>query len=146
MTREETIKLLALIKVAYPTAYKDMDTATKLATVNMWQTSFSAAPYPIMEMAFNNFRMVSKYPPTVAEMCDELKHLHWQAVEDSLRAMTFGGREDLLACEWVMKHTEAYKSAGHLKVPVYSSVKQLEGNPIAGALERGKDENDGEDL
>ena len=35
MTREESIKLLALIKVAYPTAYKDMDNASKQATVNI---------------------------------------------------------------------------------------------------------------
>ena len=33
MNKQEAIKLLALIKVAYPTAYKDMDQASKQATV-----------------------------------------------------------------------------------------------------------------
>ena len=94
MTREESIKLLALIKVAYPTAYKDMDNASKQATVNMWQTTFPDVPYQIMEMAFNRFRMASKFPPTVAEMCEELTHLHWKAIEDSMYAVAFGDNRD----------------------------------------------------
>ena len=59
MNKQEAVKLLALIKVAYPTAYRDMDDATKKATVSMWQMSFPDIPYPIMEQAFNHFRMVS---------------------------------------------------------------------------------------
>ena len=140
MTREETIKFLALVKVAYPTAFKDMDNMSKQATVNMWQSTFPAVPYPIMEMALNNYRMVSKYAPTVAEMCEELKHLHWQAVEDSLRAMSFRNAQDIKACEWVMKHTEAFKNDGYLKVPVYASMKQLTGSSVVGAFEESNDD------
>ena len=72
MNKPEATKLLALIKIAYPAAYRDMDEASKKATVNMWQMSFPDVPYPIMEQAFNHFRMVSKFPPTVAEMVEEL--------------------------------------------------------------------------
>ena len=140
MNREESIKLLALIKVAYPTAYKDMDNASKQATVNMWQTTFSKTPYAIMEMAFNHFRMASKFPPTVAEMCEELKHLHWQAVEDSIRAVSFGQEEDIRACEWVMEHTLIYKNDGYLDAPVYAKVKHLSSGTAVGALESGKDD------
>lgn len=142
MNREETIKFLALVKVAYPTAFKDMDNMSKQATVNMWQSTFSSAPYPIVEMAFNGFRLTSKYPPTVAEMVLELKHLHWKAVEDSIRAISFGRQEDVLACEWVMKHTEAYKNEDFIKTPVYASVKKLAGVSIAGALEGRENDND----
>lgn len=141
MNREETIKFLALVKVAYPTAFKDMDNMSKQATVNMWQSTFPTASYPIMEMALNNFRMTSKYPPTVAEMCEELKHLHWQAVEDSLRACAFGNEQDIRACEWVMEHTEAFKNDGYMKLPVYANVKKLAGGSVAGALESGKENN-----
>ena len=136
MTREETIKLLALIKVAYPTAFKDLDNVSKHATVNMWQTTFSSAPYSSMEMAFNGFRMTSKYPPTVAEMVLELKHLHWQAVEDCLRAVSFGNEANVKACEWVMHHTEAFKNEDYLKQPVYATVKKLAGNSVSGLLEK----------
>ena len=139
MNREESIKLLALIKVAYPTAYKDMDNASKQATVNMWQTTFPSVPYQIMEMAFNRFRMASKFPPTVAEMCEELKHLHWKAIEEAMCASVFGRKDDLHKYEWIMEHTEVYKNDGYLDIPVYSSVKGLSGNKIAGTLECGRE-------
>lgn len=127
MNREESIKLLALIKVAYPTAYKDMDNASKQATVNMWHTTFLKVPYQIMEMAFNRFRMASKFPPTIAEMCEELKHLHWQAIEEAMTAASLGKSEDFHTYEWIMEHTEAYKSEAYLDTPILSGIKALAG-------------------
>ena len=105
MTREESIKLLALIKVAYPTAYKDMDKESKLATVNMWQMSFPTVPYVIMEMAFERFRRKSKYPPTVAEMVEELRDLHYCAIGDANVAQNMGDLETFRRCLFVMDHT-----------------------------------------
>ncbi len=139
MNREEAIKLLALIKVAYPAAYKDMDNASKNATVNMWQTTFPNVPYQIMEMAFNRYRMSSKFPPTVAEMCDELKHLHWKAIEEAMRAAVFGRKDDIRKYEWIMECTEVYRSDEYLDIPVYTSVQRLSSGAVAGALESGKD-------
>lgn len=81
MNKQETTQLLALIKIAYPTAYRDMDDVSKKATVNMWQVSFPDVPYQLMESAFNHFRMKSKFPPTVAEMVEELRRMHYQALE-----------------------------------------------------------------
>ena len=78
MNRVETIKLLALIKVAYPTAYRDQDEDSQWATVNMWEMSFRDVPYQLMEQAFNSFRMVSKFPPTVAEIAEQLRLLHYK--------------------------------------------------------------------
>ena len=105
MTREESIKLLALIKVAYPTAYKDMDKESKLATVNMWQMSFPTVPYVIMEMAFERFRRKSKYPPTVAEMVEELHGLYYCAIVDANVAQGIGDHDTFRRCLFVMDHT-----------------------------------------
>lgn len=126
MNREESIKLLALIKVAYPTAYKDMDNASKQATVNMWQTTFQETPYPIMEMAFNRFRMASKFPPTVAEMCEELRHLYWQATEDAVVAASLGQKERVGTYEWIMSQTSRYRNDNYMDAFVRSSVSKLE--------------------
>ena len=59
MNREEAIKFLALVKVAYPNSYRDMDNASKQATVNMWQVSFPNTPFVVITMAFDNFRRKS---------------------------------------------------------------------------------------
>lgn len=137
MNREESIKLLALIKVAYPTAYKDMDNASKQATVNMWHTTFPSVPYTIMEMAFNRFRMVSKFPPTVAEMCEELKRLHSEATGNAVVAASFGERDQVKACEWIMEHTNQFRNNEYINTPVYSGMRAIAGSAGIGQLTEG---------
>ena len=114
MNKQEAVKLLALIKVSYPTAYRDMDDASKRATVNMWQMSFSDVPFPIMEQAFSHFRMVSKFPPTVAEMVDELKKIHNEATECALIFKTLGDEEAVRQYRIVMDITARYKDDSNL--------------------------------
>jgi hypothetical protein len=123
MNRTEAIKLLALIKVAYPTAYRDADKETQLATVAMWQRTFPDVPYVIMEMAFDHFRRVSKFPPTVAEMYAELDFLYGTAIVDSMNADNKQMKE---AAEFVIDHTWRYR--GEIKSeyrPNYKAVSNL---------------------
>ena len=120
MNKQEAIQLLALIKVAYPTAYRDMDQASKLATVNMWAGSFPDVPYPIMEQAFNHFRMASKFPPTVAEMVDELKHIHYQATECALLNKTMGNDEEVKRYKAIMDIPYRYKNSSNLGLQLSS--------------------------
>lgn len=109
MNKQEATKLLALIKIAYPTAYRDMDDVSKKATVNMWQVSFPDVPYALMENAFNHFRMVSKFPPTVAEMVEELKQLHYQATELALISKGLGDEERVNQYRAIMDCTYRFK-------------------------------------
>ncbi len=115
MNKQEAVKLLALIKVAYPTAYRDMDEASKLATVNMWAGSFPDVPYPIMEQAFNHHRMTSKFPPTVAEMVAELRAIYYEATEQACIFMSIGDEEAVRQYETIMAHTSRYKNDEHIK-------------------------------
>lgn len=85
MNQVEATKLLALIKVAYPTSYRDLDEKTREATINMWHLTFESVPYGIMEIAFEHFRRVSKFPPTIAEMREELKSIYYKAYEDYIQ-------------------------------------------------------------
>lgn len=114
MNKQEAVKLLALIKVAYPTAYRDMDEASKMATVNMWAMSFPDVPYPIMEQALNYFRMVSKFPPTVAEMVEELRRIYFEAEEGASVSRSLGNREMEEQYRLVMAFTAGYQKEGNL--------------------------------
>ena len=108
MTREETIKYLALVKVAYPTAFKDMDNDSKYATINMWQMSFPDVPFFIMELAFDHFRKVSKFPPTVAEMHEELRSLYYTALMDASVAKSYGDDNILRKSMYIMGVTHKF--------------------------------------
>lgn len=81
MDNYEATKLLAMVKIAYPNSYKGMDNESLMATVNMWAMSFPDVPYQIMEQAFNSLRMKLKFPPAVAEMAEEIGHLHYEMEE-----------------------------------------------------------------
>lgn len=139
MNREESIKLLALIKVAYPTAYKDMDKETKLATVNMWQSTFHSVPYQIMVMAFERFRMASKFPPTVADMAEELVNVHYQALEGAMESHSLGDKDSIDLYRKIMRITEPYKSGSYKDAPMTNLRGMLAGGSLAGVLSEGQD-------
>ena len=127
MNKQEAVKLLALIKLSYPTAYRDMDDASKKATVSMWQMSFPDVPYPIMEQAFNHFRMVSKYPPTVAEMVEELRHIYYEATENALVCKSIGNQDLVDQYRLVMAYTARYKDTDNLGGLNIDCVQKLNG-------------------
>ena len=114
MTKKEATQLLAIIKLSYPTAYRDLDDVTRSATINMWHGSFADVPYPIMEQALNRFRLNSKFPPTVAEMVEELRHLHYQAMEQVTVQQMLGNDEAVQRCLLVMRCTDRYKEPSRL--------------------------------
>lgn len=118
MNEVEALQLLALVKLAYPTAYRytDAETAKKeaIATANMWQMSFPDVPYPIMEQAFNHFRMVSKFPPTLAEMAEELRQIHFHATECALIHKTLGDEAEVRRYKAIMDCTLRYKNNEHM--------------------------------
>ena len=121
MTLEESIKLLALIKLAYPNSYKDIDKDTQLATVNMWQRAFDTVPYAIMELALDHFVRVSKFPPTIADICEELKSINTEALENVL-LLEDGERRNIN--KYIMQHTERFKKRNGHRIN-YNNVQNL---------------------
>ena len=114
MNKQEAAKLLSLIKLSYPTAYRDIDKDTANATVTMWQMSFPDVPYLIMEQAFNHYRMVSKFPPTVAEMVEELKQVYYQALEGAMIHKSLGNEEGVNYFRRIMAYTDRYQHPENL--------------------------------
>lgn len=124
MTRDEAKKLLALIKVAYPSAYKDIDREFALATINMWQSTFPNVPYAVVETAFNQFRKKSKFPPTVADMFEELRTLYHSALQTAITTNDNRTKESAMC---IMKHTRTFMDGTEQQLINYGSVAQLMG-------------------
>lgn len=114
MNKQEAAKLLSLIKLSYPTSYRDIDRETAAATVGMWAMSFPDVPYPIIEQAFNHYRMGHKFPPTVAEMVEELRHIYHEALEGALVQKGLGNMEYAAQYEAIMEYTTRYKDDTYL--------------------------------
>ena len=131
MDKFDAAKLLELIVLSYPTAYRGMEDKWKIATINMWQMSFPDVPYPIMEQAFNHFRMVSKFPPTVAEMVEELRHIYFKATEEALVCKALGDEEGVRQYRAVMAYTSRYKDDKNLGGLNIKALPRLGGNGYA---------------
>ena len=119
MNKKEAAMLLNLIKLSYPTAYRDTDETWMVATINMWSSSFPEVPYQLMEQAFNHYRMSHKFPPTVAEMVEELGHIYYQALELANIQKNLGNEKELNHFRAIMACTHRYKdpdSLGTLQV------------------------------
>ena len=119
MTLEESVKLLALIKLAYPNSYKDIDKDTQLATVKMWQRAFDIVPFTIVELALDHFVKVSKFPPTIADICEELKSVYYEALQNVLS----GGEQRELNL-YIMQQTESFTDRNDHRIN-YSKTQNL---------------------
>lgn len=113
MNKEEATKFLAMIKVAYPSTYKDIDKDTAIATVNMWQLTFENVPLFIMEMAFDHYRKVSEFAPTPASIIKELKGLYYTALSD---AFTLNSASNQEMCEYILEHTKCFNNVSEIKI------------------------------
>ena len=78
MTREETIKVLAILKAAYPNSYKNMTKEEANGTVAVWSMQFSNIPVEVVMIAINKLISTSTFPPAICEVKDKIRGLYWE--------------------------------------------------------------------
>lgn len=81
MTREETIKMLAILKAAYPSSYKGMTKEEANGTIAVWTMQFADIPADIVLMALNKLISTSQFPPAISEVKKKISTLYWEAYE-----------------------------------------------------------------
>ena len=79
MTRDETIKVLAVLKAAFPASYRNMTRDEANGTVMIWATQFAADPVQVVMMAVQKLIATSQFPPSIAEVKSKLHSLYWEA-------------------------------------------------------------------
>ena len=78
MDRQQTVKVLSVLKAAYPHAFKDLTRIDAEAMINLWEMMFSADPYEEVNAAVAALiatRSVG-FSPTVGEVKEQLRKLH----------------------------------------------------------------------
>lgn len=81
MTREETIKILAILKAAYPNSYKNMTKEEASGTVTVWAMQFARIPAEIVMIAVNKLISTSPFPPAICEVKNKISGLYWESYE-----------------------------------------------------------------
>lgn len=79
MTREETIKILSILKAAYPNSYKNMTKEEANGTVAVWTTQFADMPAEIVLHIINDCISESPFPPAISEVKHRIDSMCLQA-------------------------------------------------------------------
>lgn len=70
MTRDETLKILSVLKAAFPHSYKDMTKRDANAMVDLWTMAFSGEPYEVVNAAVVALIVTrtTGFSPTIGEV------------------------------------------------------------------------------
>ena len=106
MNREETLAILAVLKLAYPSAFRDLGRTDAEATVRLWQKHFADVPYEEADLAVSLLidTRGPGYTPTIGEVKNLLRGLRapeglgaeeaWALVSKACRNGLYGSREE----------------------------------------------------
>lgn len=126
MNREETTKILALLKAAYPNSYKNMSQQEALGTVAVWHMQFADIPPEIVLMAVQKCISGSAFPPSISEVKKKLGALCWEAydiiTDDGIHALP---EQTVKQAKWIYEKTRDYK----YDTPQEPSLYQMIGDP-----------------
>lgn len=75
MTREETTKILSIIKLAYPNFYKNITKQEAENTVNLYQEMFKNDEANLVIIAVKELINTFQYPPSIADIKNKMYQL-----------------------------------------------------------------------
>lgn len=87
MTREETIKILTVLKAAYPNYYGKLSRDEAMGVISLWNIQLGTIPGDIVLMAINKIIATNKWPPSISEIKDKINSMGSEA-----RATVINGR------------------------------------------------------
>jgi len=80
LTKEEATKILAILKAAYPSSFKDLKKDDANAIVTLWAAQFSKIPAGVVMIAVNKIISTkSAFAPSIAEVKERIRGLYWEA-------------------------------------------------------------------
>lgn len=77
MDRSETLRILAVLKAAYPNFYKDMNRGEGEGIVSLWTEMFSDEPYQLVAAAVKALITSSPnpFPPVIGQVKEKMQQL-----------------------------------------------------------------------
>ena len=131
MTTADAAKILSIIRWSYPNSYKQITPDDAEAMCRLWADAFQDVPYPIIFHALRQHIKYCKYPPTIAEITQILRHLHSQATETYQMLCQMCTAEELVAYRQLIAITASYaadpQSERYLRIPYNDLLRLTDG-------------------
>jgi hypothetical protein len=106
MTREDTIKILSVLRGAYPAFYRDITKQEAESTIALWESMFDEEPYELVGAAVKAFISGDGkgFPPAIGQIKERIRQITqpeemteqeaWSLVSKALRNSTYGSEEE----------------------------------------------------
>lgn len=106
MTRDETIKILAVLRGAYPQFYRGIEKQEAIDTVNLWAEMFLDEPFPLVSAAVKALisSRSSGFPPVIGQVKEKIRQIMkpdemtegeaWGLVNNALRNSTYNSDDE----------------------------------------------------
>lgn len=106
MTREDTIKILSVLRGAYPAFYRDITKQEAESTIALWESMFDEEPYELVGAAVKAFISGDGkgFPPAIGQIKERIRLITtpeemteqeaWALVSKALRNSTYGSEEE----------------------------------------------------
>jgi hypothetical protein len=106
MTREDTIKILTVLRGAYPAFYRDITKQEAESTIALWASMFEEEPYELVGAAVKAFISGDGkgFPPAIGQIKERIRQITqpeemteqeaWSLVAKALRNSTYGSEQE----------------------------------------------------
>ena len=106
MTREETIKILSVLRGAYPAFYRDITKQEAESTIALWESMFDEEPYELVGAAVKAFISGDGkgFPPAIGQIKERIRQITqpeemteqeaWALVSKAIQRSTYGSVEE----------------------------------------------------
>lgn len=106
MDRVETLKIMAVLRTAYPAYYGRQGAADADNAAKLWQCMFQSEPYAVVEAAVRRFLATDTkgFPPVIGQIKEQIRQITrpedrteqeaWSLVARALRNGIYGAQEE----------------------------------------------------
>ena len=106
MTREDTIKILSVLRGAYPAFYRDITKQEAESTIALWESMFDEEPYELVGAAVKAFISGDGkgFPPAIGQIKERIRQITqpremteqeaWAIVAKAVSRSTYGSVEE----------------------------------------------------
>lgn len=153
MTREDIIKMLAVMKVAWPRFYAELKPSEAETAVNLWHTVLQPYPPDVVNAAMQQTIQESPYPPSISDICTRINKMRaalgngptpeslWAALSKAASNGFYNAEDEFKAlpeiCRRFVGGPSALKAMAMMEDETFQSVTRGQFLRLAkGALER----------
>ncbi len=104
MDKTETLKIMTVIKTAYPKYYTDLDESNLQAAVRLWNGMFREIDYSVIAVAVKAYIAANKFPPTIADINEYIASIiqpeektafeAWEQVKRAVRNSSYNSQTE----------------------------------------------------